>query len=411
MLVEFSVTNYRSIRDKQTLSMVKGKGHEHEATHTFKPTAPASETLLKSAAIYGANAAGKSNIIKAISTMRQIVMESAKGQLGDKLPVTPFMFDPETSKQPSEFEMIFIQDNVRYQYGFSATEERIWSEWLFAFPKGRSQRWFERNYDPVKDEYTWHLDGNLKGEKKVWKESTRENALFFSTSVQLNSMALKIIFRFFSRLNHLESEFYQRLYMLAALGNPAVKEEILFMLRNSGIMLDDISSISQDEIIEEVDKLGFLGKNKADEMFSKIVIHRFFADKYYDLSLEEESDGTRKMLLFCFLTWEALISGGQLIVDELNNSLHPKLIKYLLSVFNSSLFNKKNAQLIFTTHETSVLDQDVFRRDQIWFCEKDENHATRLYSLLEFKPRKGYENLEAAYLAGRYGAVPIINSL
>jgi Predicted ATPases len=153
MLVEFSVSNFRSIRDKQTLSMVKGKGSELETTHTFKPAAPSSETLLKSAAIYGANAAGKSNIIKALSMMKQIVVQPPN--VGEQLPVVPFMFDPETPQQPTEFELVFITDNVRYQYGFSATAERIWSEWLFAFPKGRSQRWFEREYSPQTGEYTW----------------------------------------------------------------------------------------------------------------------------------------------------------------------------------------------------------------------------------------------------------------
>ena len=411
MLVEFSVTNFRSIRDKQTLSMVKGKGHEHEATHTFKPTAPGSETLLKSAAIYGANAAGKSNIIKAISTMRKIVVESAKGQLGDKLPVTPFMFDPETPKQPSEFEIIFIQDNVRYQYGFSATEERIWSEWLFAYPKGRSQRWFERNYDPETGEYTWHLDTNLKGEKKVWKDSTRDNALFLSIAVQLNANILKMTFDFFNKLNNLDSEFKQKLFMLTAMGNPYIKEAVVFMLKKSGVKFDDISFVSQNEVMSEVEKKGVLGLSTANELLSKVVFHKVIMDKSYETPIDEESDGTKKMLLFCFMIWEKLMFGGQLIIDEVNNSLHPMLVKYLISIFNSDKYNKKCAQLIFTTHETSVLDQDIFRRDQIWFCEKDENHATRLYSLLDFKPRKGYENLEAAYLAGRYGAVPVINSL
>ena len=411
MLVEFSVTNFRSIRDKQTLSMVKGKGHEHEATHTFKPTAPGSETLLKSAAIYGANAAGKSNIIKAISTMRKMVVESAKGQLGDKLPVTPFMFDPETPKQPSEFEIIFIQDNVRYQYGFSATEERIWSEWLFAYPKGRSQRWFERNYDPETGDYTWHLDTNLKGEKKVWKDSTRDNALFLSTAVQLNAVALSVVFLFLDKISGLDVELHQKILMLAAMGNPEIKTEVVLMLKKSGIKVDDISCPSQDDIMKEVNKVGFLGLSEANELRSKIIFHKIILNESYETPIEEESDGTRKMLLFCCLVWVKLATGGQMIIDEINNSLHPRLVQYLISIFNSNFYNKKNAQLIFTTHETSVLDQDVFRRDQIWFCEKDENHATRLYSLLDFKPRKGYENLEAAYLAGRYGAVPVINSL
>lgn len=411
MLVEFSVTNFRSIRDKQTLSMVKGKGSEHEATHTFKPTAPGSETLLKSAAIYGANAAGKSNIIKAISTMRKIVVESAKWQLGDKLPVTPFMFDPETPKQPTEFEIIFIQDNVRYQYGFSATEDRIWSEWLFAFPKGRSQRWFERNYNPETAEYTWHLDSNLKGEKRVWKESTRDNALFLSVASQLNSGSFKSIFIFFDKLNSMVSDLYQKLIALIGMATPQMKKDVLTMLRNVGIVIDDFSSLSQDELVAEVDKSGFLEKVKAEELLSKVVLHKVLRGEKYQLPFEEESDGSKKMIVVCFMVWEKLIFGGELIIDELNNSLHPSLVKYLVSLFNSVDSNPKHAQLIFTTHETSVLDQDVFRRDQIWFCEKGENQATRLYSLLDFKPRKGYENLEAAYLAGRYGAVPMIQAL
>lgn len=408
MLVEFSVTNFRSIRDKQTLSMVKGKGHEHEATHTFKPTAPGSETLLKSAAIYGANAAGKSNIIKAISTMRKIVVESAKGQLGDKLPVTPFMFDPETPKQPSEFEIIFIQDNVRYQYGFSATEERIWSEWLFAYPKGRSQRWFERNYDPETGEYTWHLDTNLKGEKKVWKDSTRDNALFLSIAVQLNSEILKNIYDFFFKMgggdmtNDAVSLVNFLRFIDVFINKPPSIDLVSKFINSMNVGVDKIS------LSDEFSPDRYVKPNKA---FDDIEVYKEIKNTMYKSKMKDESEGTKRVIQLVHGLMIGLHYGSVVLIDEINLKLHPALVKMIITKFHDLEQNPQNGQLIFTTHETSVLDQDIFRRDQIWFCEKDENHATRLYSLLDFKPRKGYENLEAAYLAGRYGAVPVINSL
>ena len=398
MLVEFSVTNFRSIRDKQTLSMVKGKGSEHEATHTFKPTAPGSETLLKSAAIYGANAAGKSNIIKALSMMKQIVVTPPN--VGEKLPVVPFMFDPVTPQQSTEFELIFITNDVRYQYGFSATAERIWSEWLFAFPKGRSQRWFEREYSPQTGEYTWHLDTNLKGEKKVWRDSTRDNALFLSTAAQLNSESLLLIYTFFDAIEEICSDITSGLISAATLADKEFKNLIISTLIDADVGIVNISTEKKyGEIIKD-------GDPERD-----VNIYRKINGTTYASKLENESDGTKELFNLAAYLKSALSSGSLLIIDEINAKLHPALVRYLISLFNSFEHNPNNAQLIFTTHETSILDQDILRRDQVWFCEKDENQATRLYSLLDFKPRKGYENLEAAYLAGRYGAVPMIQAL
>ncbi len=397
MLVEFSVTNFRSIRDKQTLSMVKGKGSELEATHTFKPTAPNSETLLKSAAIYGANAAGKSNIIKALSMMKQIVVQPPN--VGEKLPVVPFMFDPETPQQPTEFELVFITDNVRYQYGFSAATERIWSEWLFAFPKGRSQRWFEREYDPQTGEYTWHLDTNLKGEKKVWRDSTRENALFLSTAAQLNSESLSPLYACFNKIRGIRNDIASGFLSAKILTNESLKHLITSTLIDADVGISNISiEKNEDEI----------PKNQSLESDINILrrIHRID----YSSKLENESDGTKELFNLSFYIKMAIECGCPLIIDEINAKLHPTLVRYLIGLFNSVEHNPKNAQLIFTTHETSILDQDILRRDQVWFCEKDENQATRLYSLLDFKPRKGHENIEAAYLSGRYGAIPMINA-
>jgi AAA15 family ATPase/GTPase len=397
MLVEFSVSNFRSIRDKQTLSMVKGKGSELETTHTFKPAAPSSETLLKSAAIYGANAAGKSNIIKALSMMKQIVVQPPN--VGEQLPVVPFMFDPETPQQPTEFELVFITDNVRYQYGFSATAERIWSEWLFAFPKGRSQRWFEREYSPQTGEYTWHLDTNLKGEKKVWRDSTRDNALFLSTAAQLNSESLSPIYTYISRMREIRNDIKSGLISAVYLADKVLKNLIISTLTDADVGILNISTEKNpDEILKD------------QSPGSDVNISREIHGSTYISKLENESDGTKELFhLAAYLKW-ALFEGLLLIIDEINAKLHPALVRYLIGLFNSVEHNPKNAQLVFTTHETSILDQDILRRDQVWFCEKDENQATRLYSLLDFKPRKGHENLEAAYLSGRYGAIPMINA-
>ena len=148
MLIQFSVKNWRSIRKEQTLSLVMAKGDELAASNSFKCVAPATTNLLRSLAIYGANASGKSNVIKAMKTMENIVLESAsKWQQGDHIPVVPFLLDSDTENEPSEFETIFIAEGVRYQYGFSATPERIIEEWLLAYPLGRAQRWFSRVWD------------------------------------------------------------------------------------------------------------------------------------------------------------------------------------------------------------------------------------------------------------------------
>ena len=148
MLIEFRVTNFLSIREPVTLSMVKAKGQELETTNTFEPDAQATPALVRSVAIYGPNAAGKSNVIKALQTMEEFVLKSASvGQAGEPVPITPFLLDQTSRTQPSELEITFVSEGVRYQYGLAATSERVTEEWLLAYPKGRPQRWIDRTYD------------------------------------------------------------------------------------------------------------------------------------------------------------------------------------------------------------------------------------------------------------------------
>ena len=204
MLIEFSTANFRLLRDRQTLSLTKAKGDELVESNAFTTVAANKFELLRSAAIYGPNASGKSNFLLALQTMKEIILESATSlQRGDKLPATPFRLSKATRHALSEFEVIFIVDKVRYQCGFSATEDRIHEEWLLAYPKGQPQRWLGRVWDEQKQSYDWKLGNYLTGEKQLWQKSTRDNALFLSTAVQLNSEQLQPVYDWFNDSLHM----------------------------------------------------------------------------------------------------------------------------------------------------------------------------------------------------------------
>lgn len=419
MLVEMSVANFRSFREAQTFTLAKGKGDEMVATNTFNPAAANSIALLRSAAIYGPNASGKSNLLLALQTMKQVVVESAINlQRGDKLPVTPFRLDSQTRQQPSEFEVTFLVEGVRYQYGFAATAERIHEEWLLAYPKGRAQRWFGRAWNPGDKRYDWELGNNLTGEKQLWQKSTRDNALFLSTAVQLNSEQLQPIFDWFKNTLRLANVGGWGPVFSASLCESSDKVRVMDFLRAADFHIDDILVESRpfdpDTLptdMSEPVREAIAGDLKDKKILDIKTVHKGGDGDPIVFDFEDESDGTRKLFSFAGPWIDSLTNGYVLFIDELHDNLHPRLVQFLVQLFHSQETNPNNAQLIFTTHETSILNQEVFRRDQIWFCEKDESQATVLYPLTDFSPRKGRENLEAAYLSGRYGALPFIRSL
>mgnify|MGYP005749844499 CR=1 FL=1 len=418
MLIEFSVTNFISIRETQVLSMVSGKLSDELQNRDFK--IPNSESLanlnlLTSSVIYGANAAGKSNLLKAIDAMHDIVLFSAGSrQRGESLEVIPFKLDSAYKNAPSEFEVLIAIDGIKYQYGFSATQQRIIDEWLIAYPKKRPQLWFSREWSNNDNEYEWNFGSNLLGQKQTWKDSTRDNALFLSTAVQLNSEQLKPIFDWFSKTLHFIgvggiSDGYS-----AHKCTEGYREKILNFLKNAGIGIDDINvekdKFNPDKMLspetpDEIKKL-LIEEMKDETLYRVSTTHLNNEGKPETFKLSEESTGTRKLFAFSAPWIEVLENGNILVVDELHDNLHPKLVKYLVNLFHNPKINKNNAQLIFTTHETSILNQKIFRRDQVWFCEKGENNNTEVYPLVKFKPRKGREDLEATYLAGGYGAIP-----
>jgi len=402
MLVEFSVANYRSLHERQTLSLAKAKGDELENTNTFEIQAAAKFELLRSAAIYGPNAGGKSNFLRALAVMRSIVLDSASGQRGDALPVTPFRLSKISADAPSEFEVTFIVNQIRYQYGFSATEDRIHQEWLFAYPKGRPQRWFGREWEEEKQAYEWTLGSSLQGEKQLWQKSTRDNALFLSTAVQLNSQQLQPIYDWFGNTTIKVGDDYWGVELIKEPYEDEEKTKLLDFLRAADLGIEDVI---MKEFSYEIEGLG---NHKSLDIKT---VHKGMDGELVNFDIDDESEGTQKLFSFAIPWMDSLAHGHVLVIDELHDNLHPRLVQFLVELFHNDESNPNNAQLIFTTHETSILNQEVFRRDQIWFCEKDEHQASTLYPLTDFSPRKGRENLELAYLSGRYGALPYVRPL
>ncbi|MDT8322112.1 MAG: ATP-binding protein [Xanthomonadales bacterium] len=415
MLIEFNVANFQALRDSQRFSLVRGKGTELES-NVFRTPAPNEFELLRSAAIYGPNASGKTTFIRALEVMKEIVLESATARkAGEELPLAPFLLSGETRDKPSDFEVIFLLDGVRYQYGFSASPRKVHDEWLFAFPRGRAQRWFQRVWDAEQGEYEWYLGDKLEGEKQLWQKSTRDNALYLSTAVNLNAKQLQPIYDWFH--NHLR---------VAGVGgwSPSFsasrcdngqKQQILEFLRAADLAIRDILvektpfdvSKLPDDMPDPV-KQALISDLKDSEVFDLKTVHQADDGRSVSFDLEVESAGTQKLFAFAGPWLDALDKGYTLFIDELNNSLHPRLVRFLVELFHDPERNSKNAQLVFTTHETSILNQQVLRRDQVWFCERGKDQAARIYPLTDFRPRKGRENLELAYLSGRYGALPFI---
>jgi uncharacterized protein len=423
MLIEFRVANYRSINEAQTLSLVAGPAKERLKENTFESGLPGFPRLLRSAVIYGANAAGKTNLLRALQYMQSLVVRSAILQEGARIVHMPFKLTKAASeKRPSEFEAAFADEKgIRYEYGFSVDAERFHKEWLIAYPHGRPQNWFERTYDSKKKEYEWQFSTKLKGSPRVWRDATRGNALFLSTAIQLNSEQLRPVFQWFQKKLVLifGNEFGlpqlnpQLTYQL--LEQPDGKRKLLQFVQAADLGIDDLA-MEKVPVAGNVVAEANLAREPqpASSMPTFIRITSFHkvgeTGSSIPLDLGEESKGTQ-ILFNSAGAWMNVLKNGEVILyDELDTSLHPLMTRFLVRQFHGRTTNPKNAQLIFTTHDTSLLDGDLFRRDQVWFIEKDDKGASRVYPLTDFSPRKD-EALERNYLRGRYGALPFIGEL
>lgn len=420
MLIEFRVENFLSIQDEQVLSMVASSDNTFLNSHISNY---GKLKLLKSSVLYGANASGKSNIIKALKTMKTIVISSAKKQRGDKLPIIPFLLGDEDNK-PTKFEIIFIQNDTKYQYGFILNSEKILEEWLLIFGESnRAQKWFERIYNEKEEKYNYSFGTKFLGSKQLWAENTRDNALFLSVAIQLNNEQLKPVFDFFLkyiRVTCTDSWNDGQEVTIDILRQD--KQKIISYLKRADLDIEDIvveetelnkTNLMQENIPQEIKQMIQADLEKGAKL-TQTNIHTIHTNQQGELVTFDmetsESQGTRKFFGLIGPWIEALEQGYTIVVDELNTHLHPLMTKFLVNLFHNEDLNKSNAQLIFTTHDTSILNQDVFRRDQIWFCEK-QNKATKLYPLSDFKVRKDKTNLENDYLLGRFGALPYFKEI
>jgi uncharacterized protein len=416
MLIEFRVKNFRSLRDEQVLSLVASKDKTSLDTHTVATNISAAPNLLRSAVAYGANASGKSNLVKALQYMRGVVVESATVmQPTQTFSVQPFRLDADSANQPSEFEATFVLDGVRYQYGFAMTAQRIVSEHLLVYKAFKPQRWFARRFDSDTGKDVCEFGAGLKGPRSVWEGATRPNSLFLSMAVQLNSEALRPVFDWFAnRLVIIDEQTQLNPQVsIQMLKQAEGRKAICHFLSSADISIADVDVVRQQVLGHSVRfdfSTGRREEGPTEQEIEQLKFHHVTEHGKAVFDLADESNGTRSLLFLAGPVLDILSKGLTLVIDELDTSLHTLLVRELVRLFHRPEVNTSGAQLIFTTHDTSLLDApDLFRRDQVWFVEKDRNQASTLVGLSEFSPRKN-EALERGYLMGRYGGVPFLSS-
>lgn len=417
MLVEFNISNNKSFKKKNKLSMVATsiKDLENEAIIKLDRI-----NLLKCVALYGANASGKSNLLDSMAQMRWLVIHSAKeSQVDDPLNISPFLLDEKSFKNPTTFEIIFIIDDTKYRYGFEANNDRILTEWLFYTKKIKEYPLFVRNED-----YIEIVDKFSEGDRL--EDKTRPNALFLSVVAQFNGeISTKIIswFNSFNMVHGIKDDLY---YSLSAsmLENKETSKIILDFIKvaDLGIKNMKLKEIENDFSNFNDDIFTKKGKKKVKEVLDELQSEKVtdvitYHNKYdedknligeVEFSMSsQESQGTNKFFNLIGAIVDVLLSGEILVIDEFSTRLHPLLTRKIIEIFNSKKGNPNNAQLIFTTHDTNLLDKDIFRRDQIYFAEKDQYGESHIYSLVEYKPRND-EAYEKNYISGNYGGIPFI---
>lgn len=359
--------------------------------------------ILKTAAIYGANASGKSNLFKVMSSVVLMLKNSNSYDINTKLPIVPFKLDDEYLNKPSEFEIRFIVDDIRYVYGFIADTDKIYDEYLYYYPNGRETKIFDRTNV---NEYSYS-----KKDTKILKEieiKNSPNKFFLATATNWNYEKTEPVYSFLT--NGIEictniENLKKIAFGIYETSSNDLKKFAVDFLKKTDFNIEDYK-ISKVRIPQEL----FAGV--PDIVTTREVYQVLFKHKNSDnyLSLDEESFGTQIVFAFIPFIADTLKNRKVLIIDELDRSLHPFLVQYIAEMFNDSEMNKLGSQLIFNTHDTNLLDLNILRRDQIWFTEKDtETGVSDLYPLSDFSVRK-QENVEKGYMLGRYGAVPFIKN-
>jgi AAA15 family ATPase/GTPase len=417
MLIEFKVKNFLSFKDEATLSMVAAPITEHEE-NTFQEKKGL--TLLKSAVVYGANASGKSNLFEALHFMRSFVIHSSKeSQAGEDIDVIPFELSSETENELSWFEISFLENDTIFRYGFSVSSKKVTSEWLYYKPKTKEIPLFERKNDKFDIHATRFKEGIDISAK------TRENTLFLSAVAQWNGKVSERLISWFKKLTIISgSQNQHKQKSIDMLKTTEHNTQVLSLLQSVGINIQELKVETRKINLDMIPP--FFSESEKKELLNQELSRLVVTKKKFSKngieekdpiswSIGRESEGTQKLVELSGPIFNALNSHQVLIIDEFDIQLHPLLSKALITLFHSNEINPARAQFIIATHDTNLLSKDLFRRDQIWFTEKDPFEASHLYSLIEYKLEKNAGVRKDAdyaknYIAGRYGAIPYINT-
>ena len=417
MLVQFTVENFLSIRDKVYLSLEPSKDSEHPENLITKGDYKA----VNSVAIYGANASGKSSLFKAITVALIMIRNSNNVQVTDKLPMTPFKFDFESRNKPTSFEFTFIaKDGRKYIYGFSATTEKVVEEYLYCYNTSKPTLLFDLN-ENEKPKFNRAYKVKLEAAYQM----NTANKLFLETATTWNVECTKSPFEWLAESidtftdvmelggvafekyrtdeNRKYIEFTKNLLKQADINISSIEVDAKEVMGGPAL---PFQIVVQGKIIPPNE-----GKHYDVEITTGYTVVDENGEKTeFSLTLQEESIGTQLLFFYGPLLKDAFEKGKTIVLDEIDKSMHPSLVKFIMNLFRDPDVNKNGAQLIVTTHETGILSLDMFRRDQIYFTEKDsKSGVTDLYSLDEFSVRKT-ENIEKGYLMGRYGAIPFLQA-
>ncbi len=420
MLLEFRVKNFLSIKDEVCLDMKATNITDFGDTNLIHTER---HNVLKGAVIYGANSSGKSNLIKAMSTMRRIVFQSFEKSSTSDLNIEPFLLDTISETEPSFFEVTFLLNNIKYRYGFELTNSKIKAEWLMESKKIAEKHLFVREDDGI------DVNPYYK-EAKDLEEKTRDNALFLAVIDQFNGkLANQIMVWFdnFITISGLSHEKYKTV-TFEMLEKKESKHLLQTFYNNLDLGFDNVEIRKKDfntnDIPENMPE--HIVKQLVSDLEGKKIVdvktlHKkrnpldnSFTNVEFDMR-SQESSGTNKVFNISGPIFDVLTDGGILVIDELDASLHPLLTLSITRLFNSTEHNPKNAQLIFSTHDTNLFSYGKFRRDQIYFIEKDKNSSSDLYSLVEYKGDGGItvrkdRKFEKDYIQGKYGAIPFIGN-
>jgi AAA15 family ATPase/GTPase len=419
MLIGFSVGNYKSFKETVTLSMVASSITEEDKELDENNVFPINDklSLLKSAAIYGANASGKSNLVAAINFMKWFVLNSSKEtQVSDAIDIEAFRLSTQTEKEPSFFEIVFLLEDKSFRYGFEVNAREVVSEWLFQADDSEEKMLFKRGFD------NYILDDFPEGQGI--SDKTRSNALFISVVAQFNGKISGKILLWFSKTLQLISGLEDRQYRkktLESFENAGHRHDIIEFIKKLDLGILDIEPENAPVFFISDNTAQYGGPYGNLYPYSETKTTVYTSHRKYDADGKQtskmerfdmekhESEGTNKLFALAGLLLDTLRTGKILLIDELDARLHPLITRELICLFNSNETNPHNAQLIFTTHDTNLLSSKTFRKDQIWFTEKDNKGATDLYSLVEYKVGKN-ASFERDYIMGKYGAIPFLGN-